>query len=265
MKKIERELYKGENIDYKARSAQTFHIEGFKKMYNNGVASQAQNFGNDKDASRSKINDVLRINLPIDGEFRFQNNTRLFGNEGRLSRNKDIIRPPSAIFQDEFLGRPVINPHHHRLLLNNDRLCDKGRKVSLFISVLSSVRHFEQRDAVRRTWGSGLSLAPLRARIAFFLASPPQQEAHVQSQITIEAQTYGDIIQEDFLDTYHNLTLKSIMALKWAEANCPQAEYFMKTDDDIFVNVPKLLTFLQEQSQLRDYFIAGEERFSANA
>ena len=43
-----------------------------------------------------------------------------------------------------------------------------------------------------------------------------------------------------FQDTYRNLTLKTVMGLKWSAIFCPQARHVMKTDDDIFVNVPLL-------------------------
>ena len=41
-------------------------------------------------------------------------------------------------------------------------------------------------------------------------------------------------------DTYHNLTLKTVMGLKWTSIFCPQARFVMKTDDDIFVNLSDL-------------------------
>ena len=43
-----------------------------------------------------------------------------------------------------------------------------------------------------------------------------------------------------FQDTYRNLTLKTVMGLKWSAIFCPQAKFVMKTDDDIFVNLPFL-------------------------
>ncbi|XP_037806004.1 lactosylceramide 1,3-N-acetyl-beta-D-glucosaminyltransferase-like [Lucilia sericata] len=69
-------------------------------------------------------------------------------------------------------------------------------------------------------------------------------ETHIRLQQ--EAEQYDDIIQENFLDTYNNLTIKSVMALKWITRNkCFQkAAFFMKCDDDTFVNVPNLLQFL---------------------
>ena len=43
-----------------------------------------------------------------------------------------------------------------------------------------------------------------------------------------------------FQDSYYNLTLKTVMGLKWVKDHCSQARFVMKTDDDIFVNLPKL-------------------------
>lgn len=55
-----------------------------------------------------------------------------------------------------------------------------------------------------------------------FLLGLPASENHtdVQSKIEEEVKTYGDIIQEDFIDSYNNLTLKSIMMLKWVNNKC---------------------------------------------
>ncbi len=48
-------------------------------------------------------------------------------------------------------------------------------------------------------------------------------------------------------DTYLNLTLKTVMGLKWTAKFCNVAEFVMKTDDDIFVNVPLLLDALRNE------------------
>lgn len=66
-----------------------------------------------------------------------------------------------------------------------------------------------------------------------------------QQEIVKEAQSYGDILQEDFLDSYNNLTLKSIMLLKWVNNVCgTNVKYVLKVDDDTFVNVPNLIHIL---------------------
>ncbi|XP_021710734.1 uncharacterized protein LOC5568339 isoform X1 [Aedes aegypti] len=67
----------------------------------------------------------------------------------------------------------------------------------------------------------------------------------LQARIVNESEIYGDIIQESFIDSYNNLTLKTIMMLKWVTNNCDgRVKYIMKCDDDTFVNVPNLLHVL---------------------
>lgn len=41
-----------------------------------------------------------------------------------------------------------------------------------------------------------------------------------QLRITEESDIKNDLIQEGFLDTYNNLTLKSVMMLKWVKNHC---------------------------------------------
>ena len=43
-------------------------------------------------------------------------------------------------------------------------------------------------------------------------------------------------IRNDFIDSYRNLTVKSIMALKWATEHCKNAKLIFKMDDDTLVN-----------------------------
>lgn len=63
------------------------------------------------------------------------------------------------------------------------------------------------------------------------------------------------IPQGSFRDSYKNLTYKHVMMLKYLIYHCPQAKYLLKADDDIYVNTPVLLNFLQELSP------AGSKKF----
>lgn len=40
-----------------------------------------------------------------------------------------------------------------------------------------------------------------------------------QKLVDAESRGYRDILQEDFLDSYNNLTLKALMMVKWASKN----------------------------------------------
>jgi beta-1,3-galactosyltransferase 1 len=66
----------------------------------------------------------------------------------------------------------------------------------------------------------------------------------MQDALAFEANTYGDILEEDFEDTYHNLTYKGIAALKFISHYCNNVKYVLKTDDDVFVNMYTLQNHL---------------------
>ena len=50
------------------------------------------------------------------------------------------------------------------------------------------------------------------------------------------------------------------MGLKWMSIFCTKAKYVLKTDDDIFVNIPLLLEALQKESSKFSNRITGKER-----
>ncbi|ELW69543.1 Beta-1,3-galactosyltransferase 4 [Tupaia chinensis] len=52
------------------------------------------------------------------------------------------------------------------------------------------------------------------------------------------------LILAAFQDSYRNLTLKTLSGLNWADKHCPRARYILKTDDDVYVNVPEMVSEL---------------------
>lgn len=70
-------------------------------------------------------------------------------------------------------------------------------------------------------------------------------DSGVMNAVRYEYETYQDIVQEDFVDSYKNLTYKGLMALKWISVYCPQADYILKVDDDIMVNTFTLINHLK--------------------
>ena len=41
----------------------------------------------------------------------------------------------------------------------------------------------------------------------------------------------------DFLDTYYNLSYKNVLGKLWVSNFCEQADFVIKTDDDVFVDL----------------------------
>lgn len=86
-----------------------------------------------------------------------------------------------------------------------------------------------------------------------------EAERAVQRVLGREYGRYGDLIQCQSRDTYTNLTLKSIAALEWTRQYCPWARYLLKTDDDMFIDVRRLLRFINkvETETVKDSSVSG--------
>ncbi|OXU20463.1 hypothetical protein TSAR_012319 [Trichomalopsis sarcophagae] len=137
-----------------------------------------------------------------------------------------------------------IHPENTTAILNPKTICNEV--PYLLIVVCSAVPNLGARIAIRNTWGNKSNLdtqyeSPVK--VAFLLGQSDNDT--LNSYVIDESHLYNDIIQESFHDTYNNLTLKSVMLLKWATTNCDKLTYLMKTDDDMFVNVPALVKALK--------------------
>ena len=72
---------------------------------------------------------------------------------------------------------------------------------------------------IRSTWGRP-RIPKLETKLAFLLGSTQNKE--LQEEIERENSDYHDIVQGDFVDTYHNLSYKSIMGKLWVSEFCAQ-------------------------------------------
>nr|ACO10697.1 Beta-1,3-galactosyltransferase 1 [Caligus rogercresseyi] len=127
-------------------------------------------------------------------------------------------------------------------VLRYPRVLSRGEEIDVLGIIHSSPGHFEHRDAIRRTWMQDWeSQAPPGSFKAVFLLgnSPELEDNQMQSHLHSEMDTFGDIILEDFQDTYNNLTLKSILMLKFVVYYDLKIKFLFKMDDDIYINVDR--------------------------
>ncbi len=103
---------------------------------------------------------------------------------------------------------------------------DYGSNLDLFVYLWTRPSWFQLRRVVRRTWANR-TLFP-RMNVAFVLGLT--MNSSVDSRVEKENQKYGDILLGDFLDTYRNLSFKSLIAWRWIKYNCMKASYFLKMD-----------------------------------
>ncbi|XP_004624302.1 beta-1,3-galactosyltransferase 4 [Octodon degus] len=141
-------------------------------------------------------------------------------------------------------GPPLVLP---RLLIPNREVCGgPGAPPFLLILVCTAPGHRNRRDAIRATWGGQRQARGLRVQTLFLLGEPQGQHpaGGTQGDLARESAAQGDVVQAAFRDAYRNLTLKTLVGLEWASTHCPEARYVLKTDDDVYVNVPELVSEL---------------------
>ncbi|KAJ7320583.1 hypothetical protein JRQ81_020094 [Phrynocephalus forsythii] len=110
----------------------------------------------------------------------------------------------------------------------------------------------EARMAIRESWGKERIIAGKRIVTYFLLGK--KLRPYDQIAVTAENTLYKDIIQKDFLDTYYNLTLKTLMGFEWIHKFCPQSTFVMKTDSDMFVNTYYLTELLLKRNRTTSFF-----------
>ncbi|KAG5884967.1 hypothetical protein JTB14_000360 [Gonioctena quinquepunctata] len=130
--------------------------------------------------------------------------------------------------------------HHLPPLIVPENLCAKN--VFLLIMVCSAPANSESRNAIRETWGSQENLLGHSVYLNFFIGGT--SDSSLQRDLLEESSQYGDIIQENFIDSYYNLTLKTIHMLKVTVRHCSNTNFLLKIDDDMYVNVPKMMSLL---------------------
>ncbi|XP_077993790.1 beta-1,3-galactosyltransferase 1-like [Glandiceps talaboti] len=142
--------------------------------------------------------------------------------------------------------KKIVLPHDYKLVINHPDKCfnPDGTRAEVFLLVLINSVHknFEQRQAIRDTWGSPTMSSGKRIVTLFLLANV--HDDNLQQLVLQEDNKHGDILMESFDDTYKNLTLKSIMGFKWVKNYCSHARFGMKTDDDMFVHYDNIVKFL---------------------
>lgn len=123
----------------------------------------------------------------------------------------------------------------HRYLINEPHLCFTFHNLYIINLVPTAPQDHQNRTLIRRLWGNETWTHGTGFKTVFLLGETP--DAHVMAAVREESDTYHDIIQFSFLDSYNNLTVKILSGLHWVENFCPTPIWVLKSDTDVLVNV----------------------------
>lgn len=145
----------------------------------------------------------------------------------------------------------LIYPNEVKPIVNNTTInpeCSRsyGQNLLVVILVISKPNDFHRRKIIRETWGSQVKKNPL-VKIYFVIGKPHDQaDDSIQNDIQYENDQFNDLIQFNFIDTYYNLTIKSLAMLRWSMVQCAMVKFVYKVDDDVIVNIENLVSFCNE-------------------
>ena len=136
------------------------------------------------------------------------------------------------------------NPHDFQYVFNNEALC--GSEVLTYLVFFHSrPSSRKSRDILRETWAQPNLFLNHPSRLVFLLGIPYDRRAF--DEVRDESAQYGDIVMEDFIDSYNNMTYNAIGGLKWVTHFCPNVKYIIKSNEDIYFNIFRLITLLETE------------------
>ena len=167
-----------------------------------------------------KVKEIYLIN---EGDYNLQND-----------REYDIDPADETDIHKVEINRKIVNRHDFEFIHNPGReFCYSQDKLFLLVYVHTAPKNFKRRMAIRETWAKQSMFRDIRTVFIMGIDA----NVKIMEQIKLENGIYKDIVQENFEDSYKNLTYKGIAALKWITNYCNNAKFILKTDDDIITDV----------------------------
>ncbi|XP_063732375.1 beta-1,3-galactosyltransferase 5-like [Eleginops maclovinus] len=163
----------------------------------------------------------------------------------KSSQSHDDMTPAFTTSPEDPSPYFVPYPHRYRFILDEPHRCLQERPF-LVLVIPVAPHNIDSRDTIRNTWGKETTVLGQVVSHYFLLGLSKKEDetATLKEQLLEESQRHHDILQSDFLDSYNNLTIKTMVMFEWLDSHCPYTSYAMKIDSDMFLNVHNLVDLL---------------------
>ncbi|KAK7127008.1 hypothetical protein R3I94_018250 [Phoxinus phoxinus] len=151
----------------------------------------------------------------------------------------------------------VAHPLNYHFILDEPDKCSQWDPF-LVLMVPVAPHQLEARNAIRSTWGNEITVKGKAVMTLFLVGLTGGSDSEkAQQQLEEESRQHRDLVQSNFVDSYFNLTIKTMVIMDWLVTRCPQATYVMKIDTDMYLNLGNLMTLLLAPNTPRDNYITG--------
>ena len=129
----------------------------------------------------------------------------------------------------------------------------------LLILVSSHVSNFEQRHVIRNTWGKRI-IEKWQWKVFFLIGKSKYKKDRLS--VKKENSINKDLILSNTYEDFFSLTDKLRVGLQWSSKHC-NFSYLLKSDDDVFINIPQLFAFLNKKHTPKTDLYAGNVQYFA--
>ena len=145
-------------------------------------------------------------------------------------------------------SRDARTEYNFSYVINKPLTCSRYNKndpTQLLLLISTTYEHKIHRNSLRQTWLTYSKKNTANVRYIFILGETEDKD--LTDSIKEENEQNNDIIVVNFKDSYRNLTLKTLAGFHWAVKYCTSVRFVMKTDDDVYVNIPGLVSKLKQE------------------
>lgn len=130
-------------------------------------------------------------------------------------------------------------------------VCSKDTYI--FMYIVTECKQYNERMAVRLTWGKKITSATLKFIIGI-------DDNICKKTYNNENRKYKDLLQINIYESFANETLFSLYALKYLNVLCPYSHYFIKLDVDTFIDFKSIINLIKPFENLSYQFWGAEKQ-----
>jgi len=153
---------------------------------------------------------------------------------------KPIIEPVSvshkleSLYDEASETFSVLDRTNVSFLMRPHQAC---HNVKMVLMALTAPKNVEKRERLRRQFGEKNGVF-----ILFLLGKTT--DPTIQESLQTENMLHGDMVQISVRDHYKALSYKTLTGFIWTNRFCGSARYIVKVDDDVTMDLDKLITLL---------------------
>ena len=167
--------------------------------------------------------------------------------------------PEADYSHSQFVKTDYIEKHDYFFINKPGHKCEN---VNIVLCTFVPPFDIQSRKRLRKERREFLN--NFNATQIFFLGIYPEDENNTyQSLINLEAKQHNDIVQENYIDSYRNLSIKSMSIAKWVTQHCATAMFVIKSDPDVDAYYKSLVKAMRRQFIKQQTFVIGQGKFNA--